>query len=55
MELYQNIIKINIKSPELKETNISELEPILILESVCCKKQQKKVHDQLLVCGIGDL
>ena len=25
------------------------------LEPVCCKKQQKKVLDQLLVCGIGDL
>ena len=24
-------------------------------EPVCCKKQQKKVPDQLLVCGIGDL
>ena len=24
------------------------------LEPVCCKKQQKKVPDQLLVCGIGD-
>ena len=26
-----------------------------LLEPVCCKKQQKKVPDQLLVCGIGDL
>ena len=26
-----------------------------VLESVCCKKQQKKVPDQLLVCRIGDL
>ena len=26
-----------------------------VLELVCCKKQQKKVLDQLLVCGIGDL
>ena len=26
-----------------------------ILEPVCCKKQQKKVPDQLLVCGIGHL
>ena len=25
-----------------------------ILEPVCCKKQQKKVPDQLLACGIGD-
>ena len=25
------------------------------LELVCCKKQQKKVSDQLLVCGIGEL
>ena len=25
------------------------------LEPVCSKKQQKKVPDQLLVCGIGDL
>ena len=25
------------------------------LEAVCLKKQQKKVPDQLLVCGIGDL
>ena len=25
------------------------------LEPVCCKKQQKKVPDQLLVCGKGDL
>ena len=23
------------------------------LEPVCCKKQQKKVPDQLLLCGIG--
>ena len=27
----------------------------LLLEPVCCKKQPKKVPDQLLVCGIGDL
>ena len=26
-----------------------------VLEPVCCKKQQKKVPDQLQVCGIGDL
>ena len=26
-----------------------------LLEPVCCKKQQKKVPDQLLVCRIGDL
>ena len=25
------------------------------LEPIFCKKQQKKVPDQLLVCGIGDL
>jgi hypothetical protein len=25
------------------------------LKPVCCKKQQKKVHDQLLVWDIGDL
>ena len=25
------------------------------LEPVCCKRQQKKVHGQLMVCGIGDL
>ena len=25
------------------------------LEAVCCKKQQKKVPDQLLVCGIVDV
>ena len=25
------------------------------LEPVGCKKQQKKVPDQLVVCGIGDL
>jgi hypothetical protein len=25
------------------------------LEPVCCKKQQEKVPDQLLVCGIGEL
>ena len=28
---------------------------LLELEPVCCKKQQIKVPDQLLVCGIGDL
>ena len=28
---------------------------ICLLEPVCCKKQQKKVPDQLLVCGIGYL
>ena len=28
---------------------------INLLEPVCCKKQQKKVPDQLLVCRIGDL
>ena len=27
----------------------------LILEPVCCKKRQKKVPDQLLVCRIGGL
>ena len=27
----------------------------ILLEPVCCKKQQKKVPDQLMVCGIGDL
>ena len=27
----------------------------LRLEPICCKNQQKKVPDQLLVCGIGDL
>ena len=26
-----------------------------VLEPVCCKKQQKKVLDQLLCCRIGDL
>ena len=26
-----------------------------LLEPVCCKKQQKEVPDQLLVCGIGNL
>ena len=26
-----------------------------MVEPVCCKKQQKKVPDQLLFCGIGDL
>ena len=25
------------------------------LEPVCCKKQQKKVPGQLLVCGIGEV
>ena len=25
-----------------------------LLEPVCCKKQQKKVPNQLLVCGIGE-
>ena len=25
------------------------------LKPVCCKKQQKIVPDQLLVCGVGDL
>ena len=28
---------------------------VLFVEQVCCKKQQKKVPDQLLVCGTGDL
>ena len=28
---------------------------VRVLEPVRCKKQQKKVPDQLLVCGIGDL
>ena len=28
---------------------------IQYLKPICCKKQQKKVPDQLLVCGIGDL
>ena len=26
-----------------------------VLEPVYCKKRQKKVHDQLLVLGIGDI
>ena len=33
---------------------VGEVE-VLSLEPVCCKKQQKKVPDQLQVCGIGDL
>ena len=28
---------------------------VLVIEPVCCKKQQKKVPGQLLVSGIGDL
>ena len=32
------------------QSNISQ-----VLKPVCCKKQQKKVPDQLLVCWIGDL
>ena len=32
----------------------SEIVPMVELEPVCCKKQQKKIPDQLLVCGIGD-
>ena len=31
------------------------LRRITELEPVCCKKKEKKVPDQLLVCGIGDL
>ena len=27
----------------------------IVLEPVCCKKQQKKVPDQFLVCGKADL
>ena len=27
----------------------------VFLEAVCCKKQQKKVPEQLLACRIGDL
>ena len=42
-------IKINAIS-NYKRTRLKTL-----LEPVCCKKQQKKVPDQLLVCGIGDL
>ena len=34
---------------------IRSLKKRLILEPVCCKKQQKIVPDQLLVCGVGDL
>ena len=35
--------------------NFDILSNILSLEPICCKKQQKKVPDQLLVCEIGDL
>ena len=31
------------------------LQNIIQTEPVCCKEQQKKVPDQLLVCAIGDL
>ena len=36
---------------------ISEIQSTIekVLEPVCCKKRQKKVPDQFLVCGIGDL
>ena len=34
---------------------LKEVSNMYILEPVCCKKQQKKVPDQLLVCGIEDL
>ena len=34
------------------QQNVSIL--LVSLEPVCCKKKQKTVPDQLLVCGIGD-
>ena len=39
-------------------SSLSLLSTLLIqfkLEPVCCKKRQKIVPDQLLVCGVGDL
>ena len=33
---------------------ISKKYQIKKLEWVCCKKTQKKVPDQLLVCGVGE-
>ena len=39
----------------IKMTTISGIFKLQLLEPVCCKKQKKKVPDQLLVCRIGDL
>ena len=36
-------------------TSLAQFKVSTYLEPVCCKKQQKKIPDQLLVCGIGDL
>ena len=30
------------------------LSELSLLEPICCKKRQKIVPDQLLVCGVGD-
>ena len=46
------IIIGSILSAAAQSPNCREL---TFLEPVCCKKKQKKVPDQLLVSGIGDL
>ena len=33
---------------------VKPVDEVSTLETVCCKKQQKKVPGQLLACGIGD-
>ena len=43
------------KIEHVGHSNIKFDETQLSLELVCCKKWQNKVHDQLLVWGIGDL
>ena len=53
-------ITINIKSEaKFFQIDIFFNSPIFLsehlLEPICCKKQEKKVPDQLLICGNGDL
>ena len=47
-----SILKFFISTVVCKEVHKNSF---LDLEPVCCKKRQKIVPDQLLVCGVGDL
>ena len=49
-KLFLSTDKFSIGFKQIQCT-IHEVKPARILEPVCCKKRQKIVPDQLLVCG----
>ena len=53
-KLQQINVQVQSSPKRRKRATVSALGN-LILELVCCRKRQKKVHYQLLVWGIGDV